>query len=180
MALQLISPRGIDLSGGNFVSVEGVSSLSFGNGLTDLPYSIFARVRLDQYTSMPIVAKSFSHISGEYQVGVYADGHVETVRIDNSSGGIRGRGTPDSKILLGLWYSIITTFDGTSDHIFINGVSSDSYAISTGAYTAMEPSDNAVEIGHAVFTGVGITGVELSECEVRALTARMQRQAGTR
>lgn len=191
----LITPRGFSFDGGDYLNLGDNDALSFGNGLTDSPFSVVVQMNLSVITSVSVVSKGSIGANGEY--GAYRSaGRIYFLVIDNSI----------ANCYLGRYFTLSGADMGTHVYAFVydgrgstnldasckiyrDGVRIDSAngGNNQASYVAMENLGSDVTFGRygaSYLTGSlilpEIYDVELSECEVRALTARVQRQTRTR
>jgi len=133
------------------VQIADTNELSFGNGTSDIPFSISLLIRFDSLGAPQIIEKRNG--IREYQIA-YDSGNFDFRLFDDSSGGSLFRRyviTPS----IGVWYSVIATYDASSSlsgvKLYFDGI--EVGTTTGGNYTAMENGTSPVYIGK-YFDGV--------------------------
>jgi len=133
------------------VQIADTNELSFGNGTSDIAFSISLLIRFDSLGAPQIIEKRNG--IKEYQIA-YASNNFDFRLFDNRTNGFLLRRyviTPS----IGVWYSVIATYDGSSSSsgvkLYFDGI--EVGTTSGGNYTAMENGTSPVYIGK-YFDGV--------------------------
>ena len=139
------------------VQIPDTNELSFGNGTSDIAFSISLLIRFDSLGAPQIIEKRNNIIpSGtkEYQIA-YASNDLDFRLFDNSSGGSLLR-RYNITLSTSVWYSVIATYDGSGQangvNLYLDGINVGSSSLN-GSYTAMENGTSPVYIGK-YFDGV--------------------------
>ena len=161
----------------DFITYADNSNLSFGDGVTDSPFSISAWIKVTTGTAFTIVGKYLAYPNGEYRFIKQADG-ILLIRIisGNSELNRRGRTTNSIDSLVGQWVHVVSTYNGNSDYsglkIYVDGVRSDVANNGKNTYTAMSNTTYPLEISKFANTNideVSIFNSELSQSEVLSI-----------
>jgi hypothetical protein len=161
----------------DFVTYADNSNLSFGDGVTDSPFSISAWIKVTTGTAFIIVGKYLAYPNGEYKFVKQADGTV-LIRIISGNNELsrRGRTTNSIDSLVGQWVHVVSTYNGNSDYsglkIYIDGVRSDVANNGKNVYTAMSNTTYPLNIGKFANTNVNEVSIfnsELSQSEVLSI-----------
>ena len=174
--------KSIELDGIDaFVQVSDADNLSFGNGVTDSPFSISAWVKMDIVNNFIIVSKDATS-QREYNFRMVND-TIRVFLLDNSSGGYIGRFYSSSlSSLQGVWSHFCFTYNGNSASngvkIYLNATRVDDSNYEGGTYTAMENTSSNCNTGRQEISNsdangnideVAIFDVELSASDVTAI-----------
>jgi hypothetical protein len=147
---------GIRFKGAEYISVQDSESLSFGNGTSDLPFSLEAWIKPNDVTNFEVFAKGVYNSTGEYLFGFEADDKLKFYLFDESvasttEGVLYNTALTSSE---GQWMHIVGTYDGrggTSANagmkIYLNGSQVNNGTESAGTYVAMENLSANLEIG---------------------------------
>jgi len=137
---------------GDYIDCGDNNNLSFGNGSTDLPFSISAWVKIGKTTAQGIVSKYGSNSSRREWIFYTTGGKLRLLFID-ASNGADNFATGTTNLSINTWYHVACTYDGRGGStayngmtLYINGVS-ESVTTSGGSYTAMTNTTQVVEIG---------------------------------
>jgi len=190
----LITPRGFSFDGGDYINLGDNDAFTFADGVGDKPFSVAVMCSISVAGGYEILGK-LSVASQEWLVTTTADRRLILQISDNVAGGRKYYATVASIYVAGVPFVFVATYDGGGSglRVYMNGTAILGAVFTVGSYVRMRASDAPVQIGSAIagHTSIMPAGsympmmpqlfdVELSECEVRALTARMQRQARTR
>lgn len=170
--------------------VADTPDLTFGDGLSDDPFSVFALIYptgdIGDTTPDWLIAKEETDIYEAEYMFYLNHKRVYFDLSDQSSGDWMGRST-GVDLTVGNWYFVCGTYDGSSliggIRIYVNGLRADTDSHSVGAYAAMEDTGAGLCVGYLTDAfpatgqnyyqgGFGICGVcsgELNEDEVWAL-----------
>jgi len=130
------------------VSVVDDNTLSFGDGSTDVAFSIVCWVKFSSVAStMVIIDKRLSdNTNKEYTMfNEVAPNRIVWRMFDQSTGATRDVETSIT-VSAGIWYHIAVTFNGTTGKMYIDTVDT-STNNDTGSYTAMENGTGALLFG---------------------------------
>ena len=166
----------------DYVNVADNSNLSFGDGVTDSPFSISAWVKMTDATRFRIVFKA-DNTTGNNEYGFFCDAsdRINFVLYDSALSVTRGRyynvGLTSYQ---GQWINLIATYDGQGGSnaqngikIYLNGTQVDNIDVSSGVYTAMHNGIAPFEIGkfltnrsNGLIDEVAVFNSELSASDV--------------
>ena len=146
----LVNRTGVFNGSTSYVSVADSNSLSFGNGTTDVPFSISLLFKTNDITKIQyLVSKRLNTVIGEYLIPINAT-TINLSLITNSYGGGYIRAIFNHSFSNNTWYHIIATYDGdklnTGINLYVNGVNSVTTRDGTG-YTGMVNTTSNVEVG---------------------------------
>jgi hypothetical protein len=130
-------------------------NLSFGNGVTDSPFSISAWVKMTDATRFRIVNKYDSNL--EYLFSTGGTDRIVFNCYDNSASARIGRQYSTALTSFeGQWIHLVATYNGSSSSsglkIYLNGSRVDDTDSNSGTYTAMENTTAPLEIGKNLTT----------------------------
>jgi len=136
----------------DYVDIADNNNLSFGNGVTDSPFSISAWIKIGQTSAQGIVTKYGSTTATREYLFYTTGGKIRLLFID-ANNGANNFATGTTSLSINTWYHVCATYDGSGGStayngmtLYINGVS-ESVATSGGSYTAMSNTSQSVEIG---------------------------------
>ena len=136
----------------DYVNCGDNNNLSFGNGITDSPFSISAWVKIGQTSAQGIVTKYGSTTATREYLFYTTGGKLRLLFID-ANNGANNFATGTTSLSINTWYHVCATYDGSGGStayngmtLYINGVS-ESVSTSGGSYTAMSNTSQRVEIG---------------------------------
>jgi hypothetical protein len=136
----------------DYVEVADADSLSFGNGTTDLPFSISAWVKLGSTSTMGIVSKYGASSSTREWLFYTSAGKPRILLIDKSNS-TNAFAEGNTALSTNTFYHITCTYDGRGGstayqglNIYVDGVLQ-SLTVSGTSYTAMHNTSQPVEIG---------------------------------
>lgn len=142
-----------------YVSLGDSNTFSFGNGSTDVPFSLSIWYKTTDVTSMPLFSKTTA-VSAEREYYMYISGADKIVfaLFDASSGGYILSQTAAATSTQGSWTHVVFAYNGNSAtsglKTYLNGslqsvtVSSPGATIGTGPYVAMENTAYPLNIGY--------------------------------
>ena len=177
---------GVNGQGAEFVGIDArkieidSQDFSFGDGVTDSPFSISFFVKFNSLSNTWLVSKRATISIIEYQIYMFDN----IISIGLYSAGLRDQYMIRRFLLnpiINTWYHITTTYNGSSDenaiNVYVNGVNNNGDAITSGAYIAMDNTISKLCFGNpqwrdglynlnGVLDGVGIFNYELTPTEV--------------
>ena len=133
----------------DYLSLGDSNTFSFGNGSTDVPFSLSIWYKTSDVTSMPLFSKTTA-VSAEREYYMYISGadKLAFALFDTSSGGYILAQTAAVTSTQGSWNHVVFAYAGnetkTGLKIYLNGslqsvtYSADGATIGTGPYVAME------------------------------------------
>lgn len=140
----------------DYIDCTDNDMFSFGNGTTDLPFSVSFWAKLNSVSgTQPFLSKDTTSPNREWAISIFSDSS-NGVRIFLKNQGGDSQQSIDSSTALttGVWYHITTTYDGRGGSdaadglsIYINGSLDTPTNISKGTYTAMSNTTAPVYIG---------------------------------
>ena len=175
--------KSIELDGiDDYVEVADADNLSFGNGTTDLPFSISAWVNMTDATRFRIVFKA-DNTTGNNEYGFFCDAsdRINFILYDSTLSVTIGRyyniGLTSYQ---GTWIHLSATYDGSGSStglkIYLNGSRVDNTDSNSGSYTAMHNGNAPLEIGkfltnrsNGLMDEISIFDVELSASDVTTI-----------
>ncbi|GAI43561.1 unnamed protein product, partial [marine sediment metagenome] len=132
-----------------YVEVADSDGLSFGNGITDSPFSISLWVRKEIVGTVDFIGKFEAPLSFEYEIFATAANLAFTCD-DASNGKWIGR-LHEISLSQNVWYHIVGTYDGSGAssgfRIHLDGIRVDSENYESGGYVAMENTTGPFTIG---------------------------------
>ena len=164
----------------DYINVPDNSNLSFGNGVTDSPFSISGWVKMDDISGFRLLNK-YVGSTYEYSFGTGGAGNLQLYILDSGS---QYRARLQSTFLnTGQWYHIVATYSGVGGNnaqdgikIYVDGVRVDDTSVSVGTYSAMNNTTVPVHIGklNTSYTDgnideVAIFNSELSQSDVTTI-----------
>lgn len=143
--------QAIQLDGDDdYVSIPDDSSLTFGDGSTDQPFSVSVWVNtLNAASNAGVLSKADNFNSGEYYL-LIATYQVYFRIVDDSASSYKGI-VSTSTINNNTWYHLVGTYDGSGLQaglkLYINGELQSTNGSNAGTYTAMEASGITLRLG---------------------------------
>jgi len=127
----------------DYIDCGDSDDFSFGDGVTDSPFSISAWIKMDDATRFRIASKFDSTSNGEYIFTVSGSDLLTVNLYDNSEIAFIGRKYNTALTSYqGQWIHVACTYDGTSSSsgikLYLNGTKVDDINSNSGSYTAME------------------------------------------
>lgn len=172
--LQSIALDGID----DYVDCGDADNLSFGDSVTDSPFSFSMWVKVDTLVSgHGLIEKQDSSNNREYVIYIASDGAIYNNIYSNGVAlNRRGRKTNTGLISIDTWYHIVWTYNGNSDYsgikIYLDGVRVDNANNGKNTYVAMKNTSNPFKIGEFI-TGnmdeVSVFNSELSQSDITTI-----------
>ena len=156
----------------DYVDCGDNNNLSFGDGVSDSPFSISAWIKMTDEIRFKIVSKKGAN--QEYQFVTTGGGGVALYLYDNSTGARISRYGASQSAHRNTWIHVCATYDGSSSSTgikcYVNGVQNDVWASNSGTYTAMENTVQSVEIGRegSYYAEGNIDEVSLFDSELSA------------
>ena len=140
----------------DFVNVADNNNLSFGNGVTDSPFSISAWVKMNDATKFRAIGK-YGATNVEYLFATGGDDKIVFNLYDNSTGARIGRKYDTTLTSYeGQWIHLVATYNGNSStsglKIYLNGSRVDDTNSTLGTYVAMENTTQPFYIGKLTTT----------------------------
>ena len=166
----------------DYVNVADNSNLSFGNGTTDLPFSISAWIKMTDTSGFRIMSKYVSS-AAEYTFGTGGAGNLQFYLFNSTSNFIYRARIQGSVLNTGQWYHVAATYSGVGGSnaengikIYVDGVRVDDTTVSGGVYVAMGNKTTPVYIGrlNTSYTDgnideVAVFNTELSASDITAI-----------
>ena len=144
--------KSIDLDGiDDYVEVADADNLSFGNGVTDSPFSVSTWWKMDNANGFRGVQKYSS--SYEYRINtIGSSGILKCQLYDNSNTIYIGQqSNVGLSSYVGQWIHVVMTYDGSSSSsgikLYLNGSLFASSDDSNGSYTAMHNTTSPFRLG---------------------------------
>ena len=134
----------------DYMTVGDQSIFSFGNGVTDSPFSISCWVYLRDNSNEVIWGKSASAGVQEYHLLIDSGGKLRFRLYDNTTGGyIQAKLNNAGDLVINTWYNITATYDGsgaeTGIKIYLDSVlTAQTQSDSVPVYTAMDDTAAAL------------------------------------
>ena len=167
----------------DYVEVPDADNLSFGNSVTDSPFSLSAWVKISNFDSSHIIFEKRDRVNNnnnfEYVLAITSAGGINNNIYDNNVLNRRGRKTSDGLISLNTWYHIAMTYNGVggtnaSDGIktYLNGVRVDNANNQKNTYTAMHNTNQPFKIGRILAGNIdeaSVFDIELSLSDVTSI-----------
>jgi len=176
---QVQEGRCYDLDGtDDYISIPDNNLLTFGDEVTDSPFSISAWIKADTGTNFRIFEKFQS--SGEYVLSVGSGGLLQFTIMDSNDSNrqsIKVNTTWTVLGYVGAWVHVTATYDGSGlssgMKLYINKVDQTVVTDNAGTYVAMHNTTNEVRIGRFSTTysngkmrDVRLYDVELSQANI--------------
>ena len=135
----------------DYINIGDNNNLSFGDGVTDSPFSISAWINMDTDTNFSICSKYSTSGNLEYQFVFVSGGRLMFRLFDGGSTVRIGRLTADISSNVGSWTHVVATYDGSSTlsgiKIYVNNNRSDVTDSSLNTYIAMHNTSTPFLIG---------------------------------
>jgi len=138
----------------DYISIDDVDVLSFGDGSNDSPFSIEALIKMDDATSFEIISKGVYNTDAEWHFLVENNDYLYFYIFDESVADCyRGRqcSLPVLTSYEGKWIHVAVTYNGNGAcsgvKLYLNGLRVDNLDVTGGAYVAMENLTHDVWIG---------------------------------
>lgn len=165
----------------DYIDLGDSDDFSFGNGVTDSPFSVSAWVNMTDATRFITIAKDATG-GREYVITTLSDDKLYFYLLDNSSNGYIGRCSPAVTSNQGNWIHTVYTYNGNSSSsgikIYLNGSPVDNDVYEGGSYEAMENANTALNIGrqerglnytNGLISNTAIFNTELTSTQVTTL-----------
>jgi len=149
----------------DYVDFDDSDLFSFGNGITDNPFSVCCWVYCVDSTRFRTLSKGT-----EWLHGPFGNDSLGLILLDNNSSNYIAR-TTTTIIPQNVWVSLISTYDGsglnTGIKHYINGVESIGYNnLSAGSYTAMHNKPTNFYVGRDIDYGNHYANGKISNTKV--------------
>ena len=132
----------------DYVNCGDNNNLSFGDGVTDSPFSISAWIKPVDNARFRIAFK-YGTVLREYYFHTAGGGALQVIL--NSSSSIYIGRNGQTTISENVWSHVVCAYDGSGNknniNLYLNGVSDNGSTISSGTYTAMSNTLQPFEIG---------------------------------
>ncbi|MBN2661595.1 MAG: LamG domain-containing protein [Tannerellaceae bacterium] len=142
------------LSGANdVVNIGDVSTMSFGDGATDQPFSVSTWINPTTISAnMGVFTKNDGVVNYEYMIIVKAGGSILVRMYSQNSGSDRIEKTSTQSLNTSNgWYHLTVTYDGSGQSlgikIYIDGIDVTGADSIIGTYVAMQNTASSVYIG---------------------------------
>lgn len=184
----IITPRGFSFDGGDQIATPSCNAYSFTNGVSDLPFTLAAYVKIDDTLASHTFISKAQTVNGEYALYVQSNGRITFLQFDATTGAYIGRYSTAVIANVGIYCCVSVTSDGSGIagiRLYKDGVRVDTTNSSGGGvYTRMRRTADALRVG-AGTTGVSsamrgniiapmVFDFELSPAQVAALTETMR------
>lgn len=148
---------------GDKILVDDRDSLTFGQGTSDLPFTIMTWIYMEDATNFPIVNKVFDSEHAEYGLYTNASGMLYLSLYDNEIGLSTYAATNLSLISYqDQWIHITATYNASNEHngtsLYINGILQNTTKGNISDYIAMHNEDNDLYIGYDEISGLSSQG----------------------
>ena len=172
--------KSIELGGiDDYVDCGDNDNLSFGDGVTDSPFSISAWINMDRINRFRIFSK-YQAPNYEYQFDIGSTNKLEFFLFDGNN--YRGRHF-STTLNINQWYHVVGTYSGVGGSsaengikIYLDGIRVDNTSSANGTYVAMDNTSAQVHIGELASTyangnidEVSIFNTELSASDVTTI-----------
>lgn len=141
-------------SGTQWGSTPDTADMSFGTGLADLPFSIFAVINPTTSAADRVIVSKFNTAQGEFTLTVAGTTNVLSLRLRDESAAVNVFRDSSAAITVGALSSVAVTYDGTGGAtamngglVYQNGVLVASAATNNASYVAIEDLTANIEIG---------------------------------
>ena len=167
----------------DYIEIPDADNLSFGDSVTDSPFSISAWINMTDATQFRILSK-LDGTNFEYALFTTSTDLLYFYIYDANSLNRRGRySTNPVTSYEGQWIHICATYDGQGGNgafngmkVYLNGNRYDNTNLSVNSYTAMHNTNAPLEIGKYISTNadglideVAVFNSELSQTEVTSI-----------
>ena len=137
----------------DYIDCGDNDNLSFGDSVSDSPFSISAWIKFDNIGSRQgIVAKFNATNNCEYSFFLESNNTLKAYLFDGASTKIRGKAS--TVMTTGVWNNVVFTYDGQGGStayngmkIYLNGVDISSSNVTLNTYTAMHNMSAPLTIG---------------------------------
>jgi len=133
----------------DYITMGDSPVFTFGDGVTDSPFSVNAWVYVKTLTEDNYVVSKYGSGTSEWRLDTQ-NGEVEFLMYDQTNNGSIGR-YYSTALSTDTWYNITGTYDGGSSEsgikIYLNGVQVDDTDTTSGTYVAMDDFSSALNIG---------------------------------
>jgi len=154
----------------SLITISDSSSLSFGNGTTDTPFSFSFWLKLNSTSNQVIINKlGGSTATDEYFIA-YWGGKLSVSLKSSGNNALSIDCSMVNSLSIGVYYYVAITYDGSSNQngikIYLNSVSQSCTKSMAGTYVAMGNKTAPVRIGRAGWTSTGFLNGFLDEISV--------------
>ncbi len=168
----VVGSFGVDFDGASdWLSIPDSDLHSFGDAVTDQPFSACAWVNKDVTGIFPIFDKSSSTTNNEWLLNFTGANDVRFIMHDADDNNSIGRQTPNTFDDTDRWYHVCGTYSAatqTSDdiNVYVDGVDVDDAPSQAGVYVAMHNTTAPLLVGKR-FTGSTVeANGEIAEAEI--------------
>ena len=167
-AANKVSNYSLDFDGvDDYVNCGDSNDFSFGNGVTDSPFSIsfWTKIQPTTATTTVFIGKDSGGSSREYAIGMFSGARKIRFFIKNQGGNNQQSVDSTNGLLDNTWYNVICTYDGSGGNnaadgmnIYINGSQEILSTVIKNAYTAMNNTTAPLTIGKYVASASQLLG----------------------
>jgi hypothetical protein len=141
----------------DYIEIPDSSSLNFGDGIKDSPFSISAWIKTDDNTKYQHIVSKYLDTNNQYNLSLLSTKNL-AFAIQNGSNYL-GINTTTNFLQANQWYYVVATYDGNSKtsglNLYVNGIKQTNITLSGNQpYIAMKPTTEPVRIGTANVGGV--------------------------
>ncbi|MFC1788220.1 LamG-like jellyroll fold domain-containing protein, partial [Patescibacteria group bacterium] len=159
----------------DYVTVADSDGLSFGDGVTDGPFSVLAWINMDDATNFRLIEKANFISSTDREWRLLVDGSDKLLfgTFDGSSH-LTYSSTETLTAYEGQWMYVVGTYDGSGSAsgltLYVNGQEVAVTNLSSGSYTAMDNLSGDVGIGRygSSYANGKIDGIEIYDKELNS------------
>tara|TARA_R110000744_G_scaffold376446_1_gene490694 strand:+ start:81 stop:836 length:756 start_codon:yes stop_codon:yes gene_type:complete len=170
-----------------FITCGDSDDFSFGNGTTDLPFSVSFWLKLNSsIDSQVYISKNRGGPRREWTIGSFSTNKIQ-IALNNQGGNSEQSIDSTTSLNDNQWYSVICTYSGVGGSsayqglkIYINGVLETPTNIVSGTYTAMSNTVAPLTIGRYMAGNVYTNGLidepaifdtELNQTQITSISA---------
>ena len=150
---------------GDGIGFGNHADFTFGDGSTDVPFSIFVLFKMNSLANTPYLIAKDAAVAREWLVFLSPDGGARTFVFTDSHNndriGIKSANAGD--VVTGVWYGLLLTYDGSSTFggltFYLNGVKLAVSDTSAGVYIATGDDGAELTIGMRGGAGYSLNGL---------------------
>lgn len=150
----------------DYINIFDNDLLSFGDSVTDSPFSVSAWINFSDISLSTIIQKG-----GEWDLIITASDLLGITLYDSATDITRS--TPALTVYENEWTHIVATYDGSGDisglKVYVNGERFDNQTFTTGSYVVMDNTGSNLVISSAANTNDG------SMCDVRVFDKELSK-----